>query len=270
MLDGSRIAVIVPAFNEERLIATTIRSIPRFVDDIVLVDDASTDGTVREALAIGDRRTRIVCHPRNRGVGAAIVSGYRTALGLGADVLAVMAGDAQMDPRDLVGLVGRVARGEADYAKGDRLCHPQVRSCMPAARRIVGTALSRLTRWAAGLDALSDSQCGYTAVSARALDWIELEAVWPRYGYPNDLIGRLALVGARIADVPVRPVYGTETSGLRPWHVLHILRILTATWARRVLAVLRSRARDPRWFSRDAAHVPGRSSGQSLPMRGAP
>jgi glycosyltransferase involved in cell wall biosynthesis len=266
MLDGSRIAVIVPAFNEERLIAKTIRSIPSFVDDVVLVDDASTDGTVRAALAIGDDRTSVVQHSWNRGVGAAIVSGYRAALARGADVLAVMAGDAQMDPRDLMGLVGRVARGEADYAKGDRLCHPEVRVRMPTARRLVGAMLSRLTRWAAGLEALSDSQCGYTAISSRALEWIELDSVWPRYGYPNDLIGRLALAGARIKDVPVRPVYATETSGLRPWHVLRILRILAATWSRRMASTFRPRARDPRWLSRNVARVTGRNSGQSLPM----
>lgn len=263
MLDGSRVAVIVPAFNEERLISKAVRSIPAFVDDIVMVDDASTDGTVREAMAAReDGRVHIVRHDCNRGVGAAIVTGYRVGIARGADVLAVMAGDAQMDPRDLVSIVGRVSRGEADYAKGDRLCHPEVRELMPAARRIAGRILSVLTRWSSGLEVLSDSQCGYTAVSARALGWVELDAVWPRYGYPNDLIGRLALAGARIVDVPIRPIYANETSGVRPWHVLRILMILGATAWRRCF---RRRALDRRWPSHDEARVTDRSSGQSLP-----
>ncbi|MFO0762608.1 MAG: glycosyltransferase family 2 protein [Byssovorax sp.] len=222
MLHGARVAVVVPAFHEERWIGGTIRTMPGFVDHVLVVDDRSGDRTAEEARAVGDARVEVIRHEENRGVGAAIVTGYRRALALGASVVAVMAGDGQMDPDDLSGVVGPVIRGELDYVKGDRLAHPGVLRSMPPARLAGTAALAYLTRLAAGLPRLSDSQCGYTAISADALRNLDLSAIWPRYGYPNDLLGALALSGMRIGEVTVRPVYRGEASGLRAYHLLTI------------------------------------------------
>jgi glycosyltransferase involved in cell wall biosynthesis len=232
MLEGARLFVVVPAHNEERLLPTTLAGIPAFVDQIIVVDDASRDRTAEVAASMGDPKIHLVRHDINRGVGAAIATGYRAALRAGADAIAVMAGDAQMQPDDLVVLARPVVRGHVDYAKGDRFAHPDVRRLMPWARRIVGGALSRLTGWAAGLP-LSDSQCGYTVISSRAAAGIDLDRLWPRYGYPNDLVGKLSLAGFTVRDVPVRPVYGTESSGIRPWHVAVILGLIARTAWRR-------------------------------------
>ncbi|MCC6557832.1 MAG: glycosyltransferase family 2 protein [Polyangiaceae bacterium] len=226
MLHGARVAVVIPARDEAAWIAGTVASVPAFVDLVVVVDDGSADDTAGIARASGDGRLEVVSHARSRGVGAAIAAGYRRARALGADVIAVMAGDGQMDPRDLPGVVGPVARGEADYVKGDRLRHPDVFRVMPL-QRLAGTAaLAALTRRAIGLEALSDSQCGYTAISRRAIDAIDLDGLWPGYGYPNDLLAALAAAGLRIREVPVRPVYRGEASGLRPRHVLTILYLI--------------------------------------------
>lgn len=241
MLEGAFLAVVVPAYNEERLIAKTLATIPGFVDLVIVVDDASTDRTFEVASMFADRRVRATRHPENRGVGAAIVTGYRMALQAGAEAIAVMAGDAQMHPDDLARLALPVVRGQVEYAKGDRFGHPDARQVIPRARSIVGRALSSLTRRAAGLSALSDSQCGYTVISARAVQAIDLGAIFPRYGYPNDMVGKLALAGMSIQDIAVRPVYGEEKSGVRPWHVAMILGLIARiAWARlsepRVLA----------------------------------
>lgn len=224
MLSGSRVAVVVPAYHEERWIAETVRRMPAFVDHVVVVDDASADGTSAEAARSGDDRVEVVRHPANRGVGASIVTGYRHARARDAGVVAVMAGDGQMDPDDLAAVVLPVIRGEADYVKGDRLAHPDVLRSMPPVRLVGTAALAWLTRQAAGLDRLSDSQCGFTAISAAAIDALgpDLDRLWPRYGYPNDLIGSLCRHGLRIGEVVVRPVYRGEASGLRPWHLLTI------------------------------------------------
>src|SRR5438046_2152222 len=120
MFRGRRIAVVVPAFNEADKIARTIRSIPGFVDHVLVIDDGSADGTGRLALRTRRRGLEVLRHPQNQGVGAAIATGYRRAYALGAEVSAVMAGDSQMDPADLGALVGRVVGGDADYAKGNR------------------------------------------------------------------------------------------------------------------------------------------------------
>src|SRR4051812_16570304 len=97
---------------------------PSFVDQVIVVDDASGDRTSFEAARAGS--AEVIRHPENRGVGAAIVTGYRRALERGASVVAVMAGDGQMHPDDLAAVVLPVVRGEADYVKGNRLAYPGV------------------------------------------------------------------------------------------------------------------------------------------------
>jgi glycosyltransferase involved in cell wall biosynthesis len=226
MLEGARLAVVVPAHNEERLLRKTLSTMPGFVDDVIVVDDASTDGTFEVATSLGCERIRVHRQVVNRGVGRAIATGYRLALEADAEAIGVMAGDAQMHPDDLAALAFPVVRGEADYAKGDRFGHPDARRIIPVERWIAGRVLAALTRRAAGLDALSDSQCGYTVISARAARQIDLDAVFPRYGYPNDLLGKIARAGFEIRDVPVRPVYADEKSGVRPWHVPVILGLI--------------------------------------------
>jgi glycosyltransferase involved in cell wall biosynthesis len=233
VLEGALVAVVIPAFQEQRWIGGTVSSVPAFVDHVIVIDDASTDETAHAAIRAGDSRLILIRHDRNRGVGAAILSGYRRARALGADVVAVMAGDGQMHPDDLARVVSPVARGEADYVKGDRLRHPSVWRVMPLSR-IAGTmALAWLTRRAAGLSALSDSQCGYTAISAEAIDAIASSHPWEGYGYPNDFIGTIARRGLTLREVEVRPVYRGEASGLRPWHLVTIGAIIARiTWRR--------------------------------------
>jgi glycosyltransferase involved in cell wall biosynthesis len=239
MLDGARIAVVVPAYREARLLGRMLPRIPPFVDAVYVVDDASDDGTRDVANASTDERVRCLVHAENRGVGAAIVSGYEAALRDGHDVLAVMAGDDQMHPDDLVAVVRAVLAGAA-YAKGNRFVHPEARR-MPPMRRAGGELLSLLTRVTTGLR-VSDSQCGYTALAATAATALPLAELFPRYGYPNDLLGMLAARDLRVVDVPVRPVYADERSGLRPWHAARILYVIARRWWReRVTATARSR-----------------------------
>jgi glycosyltransferase involved in cell wall biosynthesis len=215
---------------EERLIGATLAGIPAYVDSVHVVDDASIDGTAQAALRAGDARLRLRRHAVNSGVGAAIITGYRSALAEGADVLAVMAGDNQMHPDDLAAVIKPVISGSADYAKGNRFIHPAARH-MPMPRRIAGRALSAITRAATGY-AVDDSQCGFTALSARAAYGLDLDQLWPRFGYPNDLLGMLAGRGLRVVDVPVRPVYAGENSGVRPWHVASITGLIVRRWWR--------------------------------------
>lgn len=224
MWAGKTIAVVVPAWNEERLIERMLARTPSIVDSVIVVDDASEDETAARAAAVGDARVHVLRHVRNRGVGAAIVSGYLRAVENGADVIVVMAGDDQMDPADLPALVDPVAMNRADYAKGNRFVHP-ARARMPFFRRVAGIGLSAVTRRATGLR-IGDSQCGYTAITAEALRALPLHDLWPRYGYPNDLLGMLAAHGMRVVDVPVRPVYADETSGVRPWHAAVVAGVI--------------------------------------------
>ena len=216
MLDGKRVAVVVPAHDEEKLIAETIGSIPDFVDRVYVVDDKSKDGTVAAVRALTDPRVELIEHERNLGVGGAIITGYERARDDGIDVTAVMAADAQMDPGDLEKLVSPVARGEVDYAKANRLFTGQAWDVIPRYRYLGNAVLSMLTKIASGYWHVADSQSGYTAISLEYLQLLDLDRIYQRYGFPNDMLVHLNVVNARVRDYPSRPIYGVgERSGIR-------------------------------------------------------
>jgi glycosyltransferase involved in cell wall biosynthesis len=216
MLDGKRVAVVVPAFDEERLVAETIRGIPAFVDRILVVDDASRDATTSAAEGVGDPRVQILRHERNQGVGAAIATGYRRALEEETDVTCVMAADNQMDPAELRELVEPVVRGEVEYAKANRLVSGEAWKVIPRTRYLGNAVLSLLTKIASGYWHVADSQAGYTAMSLTALGRLDLDGLYPRYGFPNSVLVHLNVQNARVRDVPSRPIYDVgEKSGIR-------------------------------------------------------
>ena len=216
MFEGKRVAVVVPAFDEERLVGETIRGIPDFVDRIYVIDDASGDGTTAQAEAVGDPRVQLLRHAKNAGVGAAIATGYRLALEEEIDVTCVMAADNQMDPVELQGLVEPVARGEVEYVKANRLVSGEAWKVIPRTRYLGNAVLSLLTKIASGYWHVADSQAGYTALSLDALRRLDLDRLYPRYGFPNDLLVHLNLQNARVRDVPSRPIYDVgEESGIK-------------------------------------------------------
>jgi glycosyltransferase involved in cell wall biosynthesis len=238
-----RVSVVIPAFNEAGKIAATVASVPNLVDHVVVVDDASTDET-SERFATCER-VELIRHQANRGVGGAIATGYRRALERDCDVAVVMAGDGQMDPEDLPALLAPIASGEADYVKGNRFKHPDIWSAMPKSRIVGNVLLSAATRVTSGYSHVFDSQCGYTAIHRRALAAIDLDVLWTRYGYPNDLLSRLYVAGVRVVDVPVRPIYGDHwRSGINFGTALHpIPWVLLRSWGNRLAAQAKKRAR---------------------------
>ena len=221
MLDGKRVSVVVPAHNEENLIAETLRGIPQFVDRIYVVDDRSTDGTVAAVRALEDPRVELIEHERNLGVGGAIITGYERARDDRIDVTAVMAADAQMDPGDLEMLAGAVARGDVDYAKANRLFTGQAWELMPRHRYLGNAVLSMLTKIASGYWHTADSQSGYTAISRQMLQQLDLDRIYRRYGFPNDMLVHLNVWNARVRDFPSRPISNVgERSGIKLWRVI--------------------------------------------------
>ena len=216
MVDGKRVAVVVPAHMEERLVGDTLRGIPSFVDGIIVVDDASTDATAQRAREVGDPRVEVIIHEKNGGVGAAIVTGYERARDDSYDVVCVMAADNQMDPAELESLVDPVARGEVEYAKANRLTTGEAWTVIPRSRFLGNAILSLLTKIASGYWHVADSQAGYTALSLDAVRRLDLRRIYRRYGFPNDLLVHLNVINARVRDVPSRPIYGVgEQSGIR-------------------------------------------------------
>jgi glycosyltransferase involved in cell wall biosynthesis len=221
VFEGKRVGVVVPAFDEETLIAATLGGIPPLVDRVFVVDDGSSDRTAERAREVGDPRVEVLTHERRSGVGAATLTGYRRAMAEGLDVVVVMNGDNQMDADDLPTLVEPVARGELDYSKANRLSTGQAWQLIPKTRFFGNAILSMLTKIASGYWHVADSQSGYTVISRTMLEQLDLDRVYTQYGFPNDMLVHLNVWNARVRDFPSRPIYGVgERSAMRYRHVV--------------------------------------------------
>ncbi|RKX58161.1 MAG: glycosyltransferase family 2 protein [Thermodesulfobacteriota bacterium] len=228
MYQGKSIVVVVPAYNEETQIGKVIETMPDFVDKIVVVDDKSSDNTVKivEEYKKKDDRIVLICHENNQGVGGAIATGYKWARDHDFDIAVVMAGDGQMDPNDLPAILDPVVKGEADYSKGNRLFTGEAYKKIPKVRYFGNAILSLLTKIASGYWHIADSQSGYTAINKKALHTIDWDKMYKRYGQPNDLLVRLNVYNFRVKDVPVKPVYNIgEKSGIKVRKI-----IFTISW----------------------------------------
>jgi len=230
MYKGKTVAVVVPAYNEEKLIGRVLETMPEWVDKIVVVNDASRDNTVGEVkkfeMSLSGRLV-LLEHQKNQGVGGAIVTGYKWARDNNMEVAAVMAGDAQMDPDDLPKIVNPVVDGGADYAKGNRLITGGTWQLMPKRRYLGNALLSLLTKIASGYWHVADFQCGYTAISLKVLKTVDLDRVYKRFGMPNDLLVRLNVHYFRVKDIPVRAIYNIgEKSGVKLWKIIPILSFM--------------------------------------------
>lgn len=213
--------MVVPCFNEQTQIASVLDGIAEFVDCVLVVDDGSTDGTASlvEDYIKGEGenpRTTLLRRGKNGGPGAAVAAGYGEAVCRGIDVAVVVDGDGQMASEELIGIALPVVRGEADYAKGNRLFHREAWRVIPHHRYLGNAFLSMLTKIASGYWHVADSQSAFVAISREALETIGLEELYPSYGYPNDMLIRLNVYNFRVADVPIRPVYRVgEQSNLK-------------------------------------------------------
>jgi len=215
MYHNYKLGIVIPAYNEEQLILETLQGMPHSADRIYVVDDGSTDATGQIAQGFKGERFYIMTNGKNRGVGAAITTGYKKALEDNMDIVVVMAGDNQMDTKHLPELLDPIIKGEADYAKGNRLSRLVHRKGMSNWRFFGNWVLTLLTKVASGYWGIRDPQNGYTAITRKVLKRLNLDGIYPRYGYCNDLLVRLNVTGCRVVDVPVPARYGKEKSKIR-------------------------------------------------------
>lgn len=212
MYKGYHLGIVVPAYNEEALIAETLSSMPDYADRVYVVDDASTDTTLQIAQSFSNGKNFVLGNGYNRGVGAAIVTGYKKALEENMDIVVVMAGDNQMDAKHLPQLLEPIINDGIDYAKGNRLSRLAHCRGMSTWRLFGNLVLTLLTKIASGYWRINDPQNGYTAITREALKRIELDKVYACYGYCNDLLVKLNVAGCQVTDVPIPARYRNEKS----------------------------------------------------------
>ena len=217
MYKDKSIAVVIPTFNDGTLLNDTLRGIPSYVDNIIVVNDGSKLETTDIILECSKVDDRIECinHPENMGLGQSLIDGYVYARKIKSDITAVMAGDNQMAPADLENVIKPIVDEKFDYVKGNRLLRDDVSKRMPLYRYIGNSFLSLLTKIATGYWKLIDPQCGYTAISFKALQIIPIEEMIKGYGYNAHILNMLNLNNFRVLDVEVEPVYGDEKSKIK-------------------------------------------------------
>ncbi len=215
MYKNKSIAVVIPVYNEENHIKPTVASIPSFIDYIYLINDCSTDSTVNVINTIQDKRIICLHNSKNLGAGASTIRGFKQCLQDSVDVIVKMDGDLQMDSQRIPDLLEPIVTEVADFSKGNRMSCKEHLSSMPKFRRFGNFLLKWLTRIATGNYQLNDPQNGYVAIKTDVLRQIDLDSVYPYYGYPNDLLVRLSCANARIRDVEMPAKYGTEKSHIK-------------------------------------------------------
>jgi glycosyltransferase involved in cell wall biosynthesis len=216
-----RVAVVIPSFRVKQHILEVIDGIPAAVERIYVVDDACPErsGDWVESNR-RDARVVVLRNAVNLGVGGAVMAGYARAVEDGMDVIVKMDGDGQMDAAALPQLIGPILRSEADYTKANRFSDLDQIGRMPVARILGNAALSFMTKISSGYWDLFDPTNGYTAIHARVLQRLPLGKISQRYFFETDMLFRLNLVRAVVADVPMEARYGSETSNLRISRVL--------------------------------------------------
>jgi glycosyltransferase involved in cell wall biosynthesis len=232
------VAAVIPAYNVERDLESVLRGLPSYLKHVIVVDDASPDssGEVAAAAAKADSRIVLVRHAQNQGVGGAMVSGFRKALELGAQVVVKLDGDGQMDPKHIPALVTPLIQGKADYVKGNRFRDFQALQQMPVVRRVGNLGLSFLTKAATGYWNIFDPTNGFFAIRAEVLAQLPLDKLDRRYFFETSMLANLYLLGALVMDAPIPARYGKETSNLSIRRALiEFPAKLIATFLRRIL-----------------------------------
>ncbi len=229
-----RISVVIPCYRVSRHVAEVIARIGPEVERIYAVDDACPEGSGDHIEAnVSDPRVTVLRHEVNKGVGGAVVTGYRAALAEGMDIVVKLDGDGQMAPELLPLFVQPIEAGEADYAKGNRFFSRDAIQGMPAVRLVGNAVLSFMTKLSSGYWSLFDPTNGYTAIHARALASLDLDRLAERYFFESDMLIRLGDLRAVVVDIPMPAVYADEVSGLQ------IRRVVTDFLGRHLKATVK-------------------------------
>jgi len=183
-----------------------------------------------------DKQIVLVDLQENSGVGGAIASGYKWCKDQHIDCTAVMAGDGQMDPDELEGIIRPVIEEGIDYVKGNRLIHKSAKHVIPKKRFFGNSVLSILTKLASGYWHVSDTQTGYTAISLDGLNSIKLYDIYRRYGMPNDMLVKLNITFCTLREVEIKPIYDVgEQSKMKVMKIIRpILWLLLKSFYKRL------------------------------------
>ncbi len=215
------VAVVIPAYKVKAHLLKVISKVGPEVERIYVVDDACPEGSGKcVQKECSDPRVTVLFHESNQGVGGATLTGFLRAWKDGAHIAVKLDGDEQMDPSLIPVLVRPITEGKADYSKGNRFFSPEFLSKMPSLRLLGNSALSFISKISSGYWRVMDPTNGFLAIETRLLGVLPVDKIDRTYFFESDMLFRLNTVRAVVADVPMRAVYGSETSNLKIWRIL--------------------------------------------------
>jgi glycosyltransferase involved in cell wall biosynthesis len=211
LIDGNKLVLVLPAYNAVTTLARTVAEIPKMVDEIILVDDGSTDGTADLARRLG---LCTVVHERNRGYGANQKTCYVEALARGADIVVMVHPDYQYTPKLVPALAHCIASGLYDVALGSRILGGRaLEGGMPLYKYAANRALTAIENLLVG-QKLSEYHTGYRAFSRRLLETLPLDENSDDFVFDNELLVQAAYFGFEIAEVTCPTSYLPESSSI--------------------------------------------------------
>lgn len=213
-----KIAVVIPCYRTKDKIADVLSSIDKNYE-IICVDDSCPDSTGRYVESLGHKNVKVLYNAMNLGVGGAVKAGYRNALQAGADVMIKIDSDGQM-PGEAIAKLAELIENGADYAKGNRFYYLHNLKGMPFKRLFGNLVLSFFTKLSSGYWDLMDPTNGFTAISRKKLEELELTEIDDRYFFESDMLYKLYLLNTVIKELPMKAKYNGEISSLKPWKVL--------------------------------------------------
>ncbi len=210
------IGVVIPCYRVKAHVVRLISLIGPEVSVIYAVDDCCPERTgdyLKEHCI--DPRLVVLFHDRNKGVGGAMVTGFKKACADSCSVVIKLDGDGQMDPKLITHFAAPLLDGQADYVKGNRFFALESLRCMPFVRLVGNAALSFITKASTGYWNLMDPTNGYVAIRAEILRMLPLDKIDEGYFFESDMLFRLSTIRAVVKEVPMDAVYAEEESSLR-------------------------------------------------------
>ena len=215
MFKDTKIGVVIPCYRVKEKVLSVVDAIPAWVDVIYCVDD----GCPENSISVIENRKRspsihILRHSKNRGVGAATITGFSAAVENKCDILVKVDGDGQMNPQDIERFIRPIIEGVADYTKGNRFYQPAQLQKMPGIRLFGNCWLSLIAKLVSGYWKNIDPTNGFICIHASVFQRLQIVKIAPRYFFENDMLYQLALVRAVVKDIPIAVQYADEKSSL--------------------------------------------------------
>jgi len=211
-LSGNKLVVVMPAYNAEKTLRQTYSEIPHeYVDEVVLVDDASRDNTAQAAEELG---IRTIIHPVNGGYGANQKTCYRVSLELGADIVVMLHPDYQYSPRLVTAMASMIASGHYDVVLGSRILGGgALKGGMPLYKYVANRLLTAFENMILGVK-LSEYHTGYRAFSSKVLEMLPLERNSDDFVFDNEMLAQTVAYGFHIGEISCPTKYFPEASSI--------------------------------------------------------